>query len=226
MLVTPPLVTTGPCRRLPLVELSSGAAFAIDVAPSWGVHGVAACIEGAAQALPAWRAQLRRPSLSVVVDLGLCELVGLGTEDVCGLLARHGVGPDGLVLRVPHFAAGDPTDELDALAERGITIAITKLDLRGAGAGLLAGAPIDLIELPAYAVAAVDSIDEAAEQIATAIEVAHRHDWLTVARDVIRPSQLAVLRGLGCDLVAGAATAQVWPAIEDALAMLPASLAS
>jgi EAL domain-containing protein (putative c-di-GMP-specific phosphodiesterase class I) len=226
VLVTPPLVSTGPCRRAPLVELTTGLVFAIDVAPGWGVHGVASCIDGAAHALPGWRSQLGRPHMSMVVDLGLTELVGMSADDICNLLARNGIGPDSLVVRVPHFAAGDPTEDLDRLAERGVTIAVTKLDLRGASAGLLAGAPIDLIELPGHAIAAVDGVEEAADEIALAIEIAHRHDWLTVARDVTRPAQLAVLRRLGCDLAAGAAVAQVWPAIDDALALLPASLAS
>jgi EAL domain-containing protein (putative c-di-GMP-specific phosphodiesterase class I) len=221
------MVSTGPCRRSPLVELTSGRVFAIDVSPSWGVHGVAACIDGAAHALPGWRAQLRRPALSMVVDLALTELVGLSNDDVCGLLARHGLAPDALVVRVPRFAAGDPTAELDRLAELGVTIAVAEIDLRGAGAGLLTGAPIDLIELPPRAVSAIDIAGiAAADEIDLAIEVAHRHDWLTVARDVNRPTQLTALRRLGCDLGAGPAVTQLWPAIDDALALLPASLAS
>lgn len=226
MLVSPPIVSTGPCRRAPLVELTSGRVFAIDVAPGWGVHGVAACIGGAAEALPAWRAQLRRPSLSMIVDLSLTELVGLEPDDVISVLARHGLEPDALVVRVPRFAAGDPTAELDRLSELGVTIAVAELDLRGAGAGLLAGAPIDMIELSPRAVFGVDSVTEAADQIDLAVECAHRHDWLTVARDVGRPAQLAALRRLGCDLATGPAVTQVWPAIDDALALLPASLAS
>lgn len=229
MLVSPPIVTTGPCRRSPLVEVASGLVYAIDVAPGWGVHGVAACIDSAAQALPAWRAQLARPSLAVVIELALAELVGLSTDDVCAVLARRGLGPDALVVRVPRFAAGDPTDELDRLADLGITIAVTELDLRGADAGLLAGAPIDLVELPPRAVGKADvagGVGASVAQLELAIGVAHRHDWLTVARDVTRPSQVAALRRLGCDLAAGPAVAQVWPAIDDALARLPASLAS
>jgi EAL domain-containing protein (putative c-di-GMP-specific phosphodiesterase class I) len=226
VLVTPPIVSTGPCRRAPLVELTSGRAFAIDVAPGWGVHGVAACIGGAAEALPAWRAQLRRPALSLIVDLGLTELVGLETDDVIALLSRHGLTPDALVVRVPRFAIGDPTGELDRLSELGVTIAVASVDLRGAGAGMLAGSPIDMIELSPRAVFAIDTVTEAADQVDIAVEVAHRHDWLTIARDVGRPAQLAALRRLGCDLATGPAVTQVWPAIDDALALLPASLAS
>lgn len=227
MLVTPPLAATGPCRRSPLVELASGRVFAIDVSPGWGVHGVAACIDAAALALAGWRTQLRRPALAMVVDLALTELVGITNDDICALLSRHDLAPDALVVRVPRFAAGDPTAELDRLAELGVTIAVAQLDLRGADAGLLGGAPIDMIELPARAVSAVDVAGiAAADEIDVTVGVAHRHDWLTVARDVARPTQLAALRRLGCDLATGPAVAQVWPAIDDALAGPPASLAS
>ncbi len=226
MLVTAPIVSTGPCRRSPIVEVSSGRVYAVDVAPGWGVHGVVACLESAAHALPSWRTQLGRPGLAVVVDLALAELVGLSTDQICDVLARHGLAPDALVVRVPRFAAGDPTAELDRLAERGVTIAVASVDLRGAGAGLLVGAPIDLLELPPRAVHAVDVDGEAAAELELAIEVAHRHDWLTVARDVGRSEQLAALRRLGCDLAAGPAVTQFWPTIDDALARLAAPLAS
>jgi EAL domain-containing protein (putative c-di-GMP-specific phosphodiesterase class I) len=162
----------------------------------------------------------------MIVDLGLTELVGLEAKDVVALLEYHELSPDALIVRVPRFRAGDPTAELDSLAELGVGILVADLDLRGAGAGLLAGAPIDMIELAPRAVVAVDAITEAAEQIDVAVELAHRHDWLTIARDVARPAQLSALRRLGCDLATGPAVTQVWPAIDDALALLPASLAS
>jgi EAL domain-containing protein (putative c-di-GMP-specific phosphodiesterase class I) len=220
------MVSTGPCRRSPLVEVGTGRVYAVEVAPGWGIHGVVACLESTARALPAWRAQLGRPSISLVVDLALAELIGLDGQDLCKVLAGCDLGPEALVVRVPRFAAGDPTAELDRLAELGVSIAIAALDLRGAGAGLLAGAPIDLIELAPGAVGAVDANGEAAAALELAIDVAHRHDWLTVARDVARPEQLAALRRLGCDLASGPAVTQNWPAIDAALARLPAPLAS
>lgn len=209
-----------------MVELSTGKVFAVDVAPGWGVHGVAACIDGAAFALGGWRKQLRRPSLSMIVDLALTELVGLEAKDIVGLLEHHELAADSLIVRVARFRAGDPTAELDRLAELGVGIAIADLDLRGVNAGLLAGAPIDMIELSPRAVVAIDAVTEAADQVDVAVELAHRHDWLTIARDVARPAQLSALRRLGCDLATGPAVTQVWPAIDDALALLPASLAS
>jgi EAL domain-containing protein (putative c-di-GMP-specific phosphodiesterase class I) len=187
---------------------------------------VVACLESTARALPAWRTQLGRPGISLVVDLALAELVGLDGDALCGVLERCDLGPDALVVRVPRFAAGDPTEALDHLAELGVSISIAALDLRGAGAGLLAGAPIDLIELAPGALGAVDASGEAAAELEIAIDVAHRHDWLTVARDVARPEQLAALRRLGCDLASGPAVTQIWPAIDAALARLPAPLAS
>lgn len=220
------MVSTGPCRRSPLVEVGTGRVYAVEVAPGWGIHGVVACLESTAHALPVWRSHLGRPNISLVVDLALAELVGLDGNDLCAVLARCNLGPEALVVRVPRFAAGDSTVELDRLAELGVSISIAALDLRGAGAGLLAGAPIDLMELSPSAVGAVDAVGEAASDLDVAIDIAHRHDWLTVARDVARPEQLAALRRLGCDLASGPAVTQIWPAIDAALARLPAPLAS
>jgi EAL domain-containing protein (putative c-di-GMP-specific phosphodiesterase class I) len=208
------------------VEVSTGLVHAVDVRPGLGMYGVRACLDRAAAALPAWRQQLARPSMTIVVDLALAELVGLDTDEVCAVLAQHGLGPDALVVRVPRYAAGDPTEELDRLAEKGITIAVASLDLRGAGAGLLVGAPIDLVDLPPGAVSVVDLDGEAAHELEVAIEVAHRHDWITVARDVARPEQLAALRRLDCDLASGPAVKLIWPSIDDAFERLPAALAS
>jgi EAL domain-containing protein (putative c-di-GMP-specific phosphodiesterase class I) len=200
--------------------------YAIDVAPGWGVHGLVPCLESTARALPAWRAQLGRTNVQLVVDLSLAELVGLDGHDLCDVLARCDLPPEALVVRVPRFAAGDRTDELDLLAERGVSIDIASIDLRGVGAGLFAGAPIDLIELPARAVSRIDAHGEDAADIDAMIDVAHRHDWITIARDVRRPEQLAALRRLGCDLALGPAVTQIWPAIDAALARVPAPLAS
>jgi len=226
VLVAPPIVSTGPCRRSPLVEVGTGRVYAVEVGPGWGIHGVVACLESTARALPVWRSQLGRPNISLVVDLALAELVGLDGHDLCDVLARCDLGPEALVVRVPRFAAGDSTEELDRLAERGVSVTVAAIDLRGAGAGLLAGAPIDMIELSPHAVGAVDAVGEAAAELDVAIEVAHRHDWLTVAREVSRPEQLAALRRLGCDLASGPAVTQIWPAIDATLARLAAPLAS
>ena len=200
--------------------------YAVEVAPGWGVHGVVSCLEAAARALPAWRVQLGRPGISLVADLALAELVGLDGEDLCEVLARNGLGPDALVVRVPTFAVGQPTAALDHLAELGVSVSIVALDLRGAGAGLLAGAPIDLIELAPGALGAVDTNGEAAAALEAAIEGAQRHAGLPGARAGARPEQLAALRRLGCDLASGPAVTQIWPAIDATLARLPAPLAS
>jgi EAL domain-containing protein (putative c-di-GMP-specific phosphodiesterase class I) len=200
--------------------------YAIDVAPGWGVHGLVPCLESTARALPSWRTQLGRANVQLVVDLALAELVGLDGHDLCDVLARCELPPESLVVRVPRFAAGDRTDELDRLAERGVSIDIAAIDLRGVGAGLFAGAPIDLIELAPSAVGRVDAQGEAAAELDAVIDAAHRHDWITVARDVVRPEQLAALRRLGCDLAVGPAVTQIWPAIDATLARLPAPLAS
>src|SRR5204862_1289834 len=104
------------------------------------------------------------------------ELVGLDGHDLCDVLARCDLPPEALVVRVPRFAAGDRTDELDMLAERGVSIDVAAIDLRGAGAGLFAGAPIDLIELSPRAVSRVDAQGADAAELDAIIDVAHRHD--------------------------------------------------
>ena len=84
-------------------------------------------------------------------------------------------------------------------------MAVRDVDLGAAELGLLAGAPIDLLELPAWAVAGLDRDRTAATVVERRIALAHHHDWLTLATDVHRPEQLALLERLGCDLVTGPA---------------------
>lgn len=118
------------------------------------------------------------------------------------LAAPH---PELLVVRVARYDRADPHALLERLVDHGVTVSLRELDIGAAELGLLAGAPIDMIELPAAAVAAVEHDRSAARVIEHRAQLAHHHDWLVIASDVQRPGQLAALERLGVDLVAGPA---------------------
>lgn len=190
-------------RFRPIVELRSGRVHAIAViADATGPDDRRRSTDALAT-LAGWR--LSRPAArdaAIAIDLAASDLARLTRRDLAGALAHHGLGPEALIVRVERFGLGDPTAGLDALVDAGITIAIGDLDLRGADAGLLAGAPIDVVELPAGAIARVDAGPPPAE-LRQLLALAHRHDWLTLATGVTRDAQVVALDRLGCDLQAG-----------------------
>ncbi len=185
-------------RFRPIVELRSGRVHSIVVEPR-AAGGPLAALETLAGWRRAW--PVTRDA-AIAIDVEAHELSRLSASDLADALARYGLAPESLVLRIGRFGAGHESSLLDAIAELGVAIAIAELDLRGADSGLLAGAPIDVVELPAAAVATVDR-GPPAVVLRQLLALAHRHDWLTVARGVTREGQVAALDRLGCDLHAG-----------------------
>lgn len=200
-----PAHTSEPARFAPIVALDGGEAgrstpFALEVAGHRNAHDRLACAMGAL--IDARASQPDRP-LAVMVSLTLEELEGIDVDAVAATLIPAGVELDRLMIRVPYYAAGARVPSLERLAATGLTVVVTKLVVRTGELGLLAGAPVDMIELPPALVDDIDRSREGAEQARTWLDVAHQVDWLVLARNVRRPSQARALRELGCDLAAG-----------------------
>jgi EAL domain len=139
----------------------------------------------------------------VLIDLELDEIEQPATEVAMAALIDGLGGSDGIVVRIPYFGAGTQAPAVERLVERGVAIAVAALDLRGVEFGLLAGAPIDMIQLPPAAISEIDRSREAVDHLRGVISIAHRHDWMTLASQINRASQLDALEHLGCDLVIG-----------------------
>lgn len=198
--------TTGSVRFAPIVALDGGeparaAPFAVEVA---GPREARTRVDCAVSELV--RARRERPTLrptAVMVSLTQPELDDLDLDGITARLDASRVEPELLMVRVPHYVASAPTPTLELVAAAGLTVVVANLVVRSGELGLLAGAPIDMIELPPALVDDVDRTVEGAERIETWTAIAHRVDWLVLARNVRRPTQAQALQRLSCDLAAG-----------------------
>lgn len=192
-------------RFAPIVSLDSdvpggGALFAMDVGGTGEAHVRLACAVGAL--LTGQQAHPGRGA-AVMVSLALEELERLDVDSLVTALIADGIGADRLVVRVPQYTAGVPNPVLERIAARGVTVAVASLVVPPGDAARLAGAPIDVVELPPLLVEDVDRTPTSPERLEPWLGLAHSLDWLVLARNVRRPGQARALHRLGCDLAAG-----------------------
>lgn len=193
-------------RFAPIVALDGDEAgkaplFAMEVAPHPEAHVRIAAAVGAL--LGAHQGQPDRRPVAVMVSLSLQELERLDIDSLVGALKVARVPPDLLMIRVPQYSTGTHTPALERIAATGVTVVVANLLVRSGEVGLLAGAPVDMVELPPALVDDVDRSPATAQLVTEWMSVAHRIDWLVLARNVRRRTQADTLRRLGCDLAAG-----------------------
>jgi len=194
-------------RFTPLVELPGRRLFGF----ACGVDAPAPHrLEAALAAAAAWP---RAEPPTVLIDLSLDELALPAVLAGLDELSDRGLRPDSVLVRVPAYTATAPAPLLEHLVELGIGVAVRELDLRGLELGLLAGAPIDVMELPDDCVAVAHRDLHAAAWLRELVARAHSHDWLTIASHVEGGEQLDALTTIGCDLVTGPA---IGPALDRA----------
>lgn len=192
-------------RFAPIVALDGGESlFALEVAPHPEAHVRIAAAVGALVSAHEDREQRRaRRPVAVMVSLSFAELERVDLESLVRALVGAGVPPDQLMIRVPQYSTGAHTPTLDRVAATGVTIVVGNLLVGPGEVGRLAGAPVDMIELPPALVEDVDRSPESAQLVTEWMSIAHRIDWLVLARNVRRPTQARTLQRLGCDLAAG-----------------------
>lgn len=201
-----PAPATESVRFAAIVSLDEGEPgrappFALELGGQREPHARLACAVGTL--IGARRSRPDRQPIAIMVPLTLAELERVDVDALTAALIPVAVAPDLLMIRVPHYAAGAPAPMLERLAATGLTIVVANLVVRSGELGLLAGAPVDMIELPPALVDDVDRSLEGADRVQALMAVAHQVDWLVLARNVRRPSQARALQRLGCDLAAG-----------------------
>jgi EAL domain-containing protein (putative c-di-GMP-specific phosphodiesterase class I) len=175
--------------------------FAVEVG---GQAETAARLSSAVDALiAAHLAAPERPPIAVMVTFSLDVLERVEVAAVAAALEDRGIDADRLVIRAPRYIAGMHSPALERLAAAGVTIAIASLVVAPGDESRLAGAPVDVIELPPTLVEEVDRTPGGLERLEPWLDIAHRFDWLALARNVRRPEQARALHRLGCDLAAG-----------------------
>lgn len=193
-----------PCRYTPIVALDQagrGGPFAVEVMTRSEAHVRLACAVGALLAAHQASPDQRPPA--VMVSLDHDEVDRLDLASLTSSLVAAGIPADLLMIRVPHYAAGSRNPVLDQLVATGVTVVVANLTVSHGELARLAGAPVDVVELPPALVDEVDRSPEGREGVEAWMQLAHRVDWLVLARNVRRPSQAAALERLGCDLAAG-----------------------
>ena len=138
-----------------------------------------------------------------MVPMTLYELERVDVGSLAAMLAPAGIPPEARMIRVPSYTAGTPAPALERVAAAGVTVVVGDLFVPAGTRGLLAGAPIDVIELPPALVDDLDRTPARSYLVDEWLALAHGVDWLVLARDVRRPAQADVLQRLGCDLAAG-----------------------
>lgn len=188
-------------RYLPVIELTRRALHGFELISSGPLDRE---LEQSIRVAASWRmASTEGPT--VMIDAEPSQLHADLDELIAALLCAYHLRSDALMVRIATYSQDAPIPVLDRLVERGVGIAVREPDLRGAELGLLAGAPIDVIELPSELVDRVDLDLEARHRLGRRIALAHQHDWLTMARGLDRLGQVDILTGLGCELASGPA---------------------
>jgi EAL domain-containing protein (putative c-di-GMP-specific phosphodiesterase class I) len=207
-------------RFAPIVSLDGDdpgrtTPFAMEVNVRGGTHVRLACAIGALLANHDNRPAPDR--MAVMVSLSFEELERLDVDSLASALHADGVDADRLLVRVPRYTAGAPSPLLERIAATGVSIVVASLVVPPDAGSRLAGAPVDMIELPTALVEDVDRSPASAERLQPWLDLAHRLDWLSLARNVRRPAQARALHRLGCDLAAGPLMgAPVDPAVDPA----------
>jgi EAL domain-containing protein (putative c-di-GMP-specific phosphodiesterase class I) len=93
--------------------------------------------------------------------------------------------------------------ELEALRERGVTIAVNGFGAGQSNLAALADFPLDRVKLDPALTARIDQSERARLIVASIVHLVHGIGCEAVAAAVHREEQLEVLRAVGCDSVQG-----------------------
>jgi diguanylate cyclase (GGDEF)-like protein len=144
-----------------------------------------------------------RTSLTVSMrELLYGDLVGR----IEGALAAHGLRPDRLEIAVTEAAMVRDVEanlgRLDALRALGVAIALVGFGTASSSLGRLRRVPLDVVKVDRSFVAGIDrgGADAAADAavVRAIVAIGASCGFTVVAEEVERPSQVAVLRGVGC----------------------------
>jgi len=175
---------------------------------------------------------LDRPGgpLTVAVNVSARQLDGDLVQVVADVLTSTGLPAHLLVLELTESVlVGDDastTAVLHGLRGLGVRLAIDDFGTGFSALSYLSRLPIDVIKVDRTFVAQLGSADGRSDLARTIIEMARALGMSTTAEGIETPEQLAVLRGLGCDLGQGYLISRPVPAEEvDAMAQLVTAVA-
>lgn len=174
-------------------------------------------LRSACDLLQRWQAEW--PSLTLNVNFSRKTIAEPDYLDrVDQVLAETGVDPARLVFEVTESSLGIElkplSDVLNGLKARGITIAIDDLGVDGANLNILYLEEFSIAKLDKSLIDEAESSDRAQLIIRTLIDMCHELDMFCVAEGIETPSQIELLKKLGCDRLQGYKIGQPMPADE------------
>jgi len=139
-------------------------------------------------------------------------------SDLVALLERAGLSPRALTVELTETGLmtdlGRARQRLKALSSIGVALSIDDFGTGYSSLAYLRELPVQELKLDRRFVADLDRHPEAEVIARAVIDIARGTGLTTVAEGVERPSQLSVLRGLGCDQYQGYLTSTAIPLTE------------
>jgi diguanylate cyclase (GGDEF)-like protein len=124
-----------------------------------------------------------------------------------GLLARHGVSPQQLVVEITEQAFVSDLEPMAAVAHRlraaGVSVAVDDFGTGYASLRYLERIPTDVLKIDRAYIATITSSPSALALVRGVLALVRELGLQSTAEGVETPEQLALLRELGCDVVQG-----------------------
>jgi EAL domain-containing protein (putative c-di-GMP-specific phosphodiesterase class I) len=128
-------------------------------------------------------------------------------DDVQGLLDRHKVRPDRLVLEITETVVTSEStmidDVLRQLRSKGVQLAVDDFGTGYSSLTFLARVPVDELKVDPTFIRRMTDSPEAAAIVRTTVDLGRRLGIRVVAEGVETPEQLATLTALGCTAAQG-----------------------
>jgi diguanylate cyclase (GGDEF)-like protein/PAS domain S-box-containing protein len=169
---------------------------------SWAL--LEACLQ-----LIAWDA-MRRPSVPPAVSVNLSSRQVARSElvtEVASVLERTGLEPSRLILEVTESAVMDRAEQaretLHRLKDVGVRVMMDDFGTGHSSLGALHSLPIDSLKIDRSFITRLPADPQAIELVRAMIVLGHNLGVDIVAEGIETAEQLAILRGMGCDLGQG-----------------------
>jgi diguanylate cyclase (GGDEF)-like protein/PAS domain S-box-containing protein len=163
--------------------------------------------------------------LKVCVNLSGRQLRHPGlVSDVVRILRETGLNADDLVLEATEDALleSDSADVLERLKSLGVLFAIDDFGTGRSALSTLSAFPADLLKVDGSLTARIGRDRESKAVASAIVNLAHALDMKVVAEGVEGADQLAIVSGMGCDLVQGyyLAEATAWNRVHHAISLI------
>ncbi len=194
----PQLGLLPPDRFIPIAE-ESGLVVPLG---RWVLH------EALGQAVRWSRAHPRARSLVISVNVSAVQLKAPSiVGDVESALAGSGIDPGRVVLEVTESSFIESSDEivdtLRTLKALGVRLAIDDFGTGYTSISNLQSMPIDILKVDKSFVASRDDLGPGNDLLEAIVNIGHVLSLVTIAEGIEEPGQLALAKGLGCDLAQG-----------------------